>query len=61
MINKILKDKIWTFGIIVIIVGIILSLSFPTIFLSFELIMGFMLVVVGVVMISQIFGIKIKG
>mgnify|MGYP006329853959 CR=1 FL=1 len=58
MLNKILKDKVWIFGIIVFTVGIILSISLPLIFLSFQLIMGMLLIIVGIVMIHQIFGIK---
>lgn len=58
MLNKIFKDKVWTFGIIILIVGIILSISLPLIFLSFQLIMGLMLVIVGAIMIYQIFDIS---
>ena len=55
MFNKLLKNKLWTIGIIIVFIGIILSQLFPTIFLSFELIMGIFLVLIGIVMIYQIF------
>jgi len=55
MINELLKSKLWTIGIIVVFIGIISSILIPTIFLSFELIMGIFLVLIGIVMIYQIF------
>ena len=55
MFNKLLKNKLWTIGIIIVFIGIILSQLIPTIFLSFELIMGIFLVLIGIVMIYQIF------
>ncbi len=55
MLNKLLNDRIWTFGIIVVIIGIILSISLPVIFVSFELIMGVLIVLVGITIIHRIF------
>ncbi len=55
MLNKLLNDKIWTFGIIIVIIGIILSISLPVIFISFELIIGVLLVLIGVTTIHRIF------
>jgi len=55
MLNKLLKNKLWTVGIIVVIIGITLSQLLPKIFLSLELIMGIFLVLIGIIMIYQIF------
>ena len=55
MLNELLKNKLWTLGIIVVFIGIILSQLIPTIFLSFELILGIFLVLIGIIMIYQIF------
>lgn len=56
LMNKnITKDKSWIFGMVVLIIGIILSISFPSVFKNVELIMGIVLVVIGIMMIWQIF------
>jgi uncharacterized membrane protein HdeD (DUF308 family) len=56
--TNIYKDKWWQFGIVIVILGLILSTSLPLIFLSFELIMGILLIVVGIIMIYKIFEVK---
>jgi len=54
MNKNITKDKSWIFGMVVLIIGIILSILFPSFFKNVELIMGITLVIVGISMIWQI-------
>lgn len=54
MFDKIYKDKFWILGMIIVVLGIVLSISLPLIFLSFQFIMGLLLIIVGILMIYQI-------
>ncbi len=54
MSNNITKDKSWIFGITIFVLGIILSISFPSIFTDARLLFGIVLVLVGIVMIYQV-------
>jgi hypothetical protein len=55
MEDEIYKSKIWQSGIIIVLVAILLSVLLPLIFTSFELIAGILLVIIGIIMIYQIF------
>ena len=53
MNKNITKDKSWIFGIVILVLGIILSISFPSIFTDIKLLFGITLVLVGIVMVYQ--------
>ncbi len=54
MSKTITKDKSWIFGIVILVLGIILSISFPSIFTDKRLLFGIVLVLVGIVMIYRV-------
>ena len=54
MSNNITKDKSWIFGITIFVLGIVLSISFPSIFTDVKLLFGIVLVLVGIVMVYQV-------
>ncbi len=54
MSNNITKDKSWIFGIVILVLGVILSISFSSIFTDARLLFGIVLVLVGIVMIYQV-------